>query len=440
MVTLPPVSIVGLGKLGASMAAAIASRGGTVVGVDLDQSVVDAINAGRAPVAETNLESTLSSNVSRIRATPDVAQAVHQTAISFVIVPTPGDERGSLSIGQVAHAFEGIGHALAAKPTYHVVVLSSTVLPGTTRRDLLPILEHASGKAPGRDFGLCYSPEFIEHGTAIRDFLNPDFTLVGELDPRSGDYLEAYYAEIMANSPACMRMSLENAELAKIAIHSFVTMKTAFANMLAALCERIPGGDVDVVTSAVGADRRVGDRDLKGGLGYGGPCFPRDNVALGFFAQEVGEEPLLPRSSAEANARIPARLADRVSSLAPAGSTIAVLGLAYRPKSHVTNASQSVALARLLTERGHDVMAFDPLVRELPGSQGIRVVDNLDVCLQTADLIVVATPDPLFASLRSGSLVGRERPLTVVDCWRQARGLARVPGVTYVAAGHGSTE
>jgi UDPglucose 6-dehydrogenase len=438
MVTLPPVSIVGLGKLGASMVAAIASRGGTVVGVDVNPDAVAALSDGRAPVQETNLEATIAANRSRIRATLDVAAAVHQTAITFVIVPTPSDERGAFSTAYAAHAFEAVARALATKPTYHVVVLTSTVLPGATRGELLPLLERESGKRAGQDFGLCYSPEFIALGSVIRDFLNPDFTLVGELDARSGDYLEAYYAEIMANSPPCMRMSLENAELTKISINSYVTMKITFANMLASLCERIPGGDVDVVTHAVGADRRVGDRYLKGGLGYGGPCFPRDNVALEYFARTVGEEALLPGSTDAANARIPERLADRVASLAAPGSTIAILGLAYKPRSHVIEESQSVALARLLHARGYQVMAFDPLVPGLPGAADIQVVDSLEACLQAADLIVVATPDPLFAGIDGASLVGRERPLTVVDCWRHARGLSRVAGVTYVAAGRAS--
>ena len=130
-------------------------------------------------------------------------------------------------------------------------MLTSTVLPGTTRQALLPVLERASGKRAGADFGLCYSPEFIALGSVIRDFLNPDFTLIGEIDARAGDMLEAYYAQVMANHAPARRMSLENAELAKISVNSFVTMKITFANMLASLCEAIPGADVDVVTQAL---------------------------------------------------------------------------------------------------------------------------------------------------------------------------------------------
>ena len=301
---------------------------------------------------------------------------------------------------------DGIGRALATKPTYHVVVLTSTVLPGVTRRELLPILERESGKRRRPGLRALLQPRSSSRRHAIREFLNPDFTLVGELDPRSGDYLEAYYAEVMANSPSCMRMSLENAELTKISINSYVTMKITFANMLAALCEHLPGGDVDVVTGAVGADRRVGDRYLKGGLGYGGPCFPRDNVALGFFARQVGEQAPLPAEHRRTHARIPQRLADRVSSLAPPGSTIAILGLAHEPRSRVTEQSQSVALARLLHERGHDGDGLRSARARASRRRGLHLVDNVDVCLQAADL--GHRGDPRSAScFRSGIGIAR---------------------------------
>jgi UDPglucose 6-dehydrogenase len=257
---LPRVSIVGLGKLGASMVAAIASRGGEVIGVDVNPDAVAAVASGRAPVQETDLDATLAANRTRIRATLDVVDAVRDSSITFVIVPTPSDARGAFSFDAAATAFEALGRALRTKDAYHLVVLTSTVLPGTTRQALLPVLERASGKRAGEDFGLCYSPEFIALGSVIRDFLNPDFTLIGEIDARAGEALEAYYARVMVNHPPARRMSLENAELAKISVNSFVTMKITFANMLAALCEAIPGADVDVVTHALGSDRRIGSR------------------------------------------------------------------------------------------------------------------------------------------------------------------------------------
>jgi UDPglucose 6-dehydrogenase len=419
--TMPRVSIVGLGKLGASMVAAIASRGGDVIGVDVNPDAVAAVAAGRAPVQETDLDATLAANRARIHATLDVAGAVRDSSITFVIVPTPSDARGAFAFDAAARAFEAIGGALRTKDAYHVVVLTSTVLPGTTRQALLPVLEDASGKRAGQDFGLCYSPEFIALGSVIRDFLNPDFTLIGEIDARAGETLEAYYAQVMVNHPPARRMSLENAELAKISVNSFVTMKITFANMLASLCEAIPGADVDVVTHALGSDRRIGSRYLTGGLGYGGPCFPRDNVALAFLARALGTPALGPEATDAANVQIPARVVARIVPLVPAGGTVGILGLAYKPASHVVEAAQGAALAEACLARGLRVLAFDPLVVTLPGRDGVHMAASVPEAVDAADVVVIATPDPAFTSIDWAGVLAHRPSLAIVDAWRLLR-------------------
>jgi UDPglucose 6-dehydrogenase len=421
MSAMPPVSIVGLGKLGASMVAAIASRGGTVIGVDVNPAAVESVAAGRAPVQETDLDATLAANRERIRATLDVADAVRDSTITFVIVPTPSDARGAFAFDAAARAFDAIGAALRTKDAYHLVVLTSTVLPGTTRQALLPVLERASGKKAGADFGLCYSPEFIALGSVIRDFLNPDFTLIGEIDARAGEMLEAYYAQVMANHPPARRMSLENAELAKISVNSFVTMKITFANMLAAICESIPGADVDVVTRALGSDKRIGAKYLTGGLGYGGPCFPRDNVALAFLARALGAPALGPEATDAANGLIPERVVARLAPLVSAGGTVGLLGLAYKPASHVIECAQGVALAEACLARGFKVVAFDPLVASLPPRVGLTVAASAADAVAAADVIVVATPDPAFLAIDWTAELTRRPGLVVLDAWRLLR-------------------
>lgn len=419
--TMPRVSIVGLGKLGASMVAAIASRGGEVIGVDVNAEAVAAVAAGRAPVQETDLDATLAGNVARIRATLDVGEAVRDSVITFVIVPTPSDARGAFAFDAAAKAFEAIGRALRTKDTYHVVVLTSTVLPGTTRQALLPILERASGKRGGADFGLCYSPEFIALGSVIRDFLNPDFTLIGEIDARAGQTLEAYYGQVMANHAPARRMSIENAELAKISVNSFVTMKITFANMLASLCEAIPGADVDVVTHALGSDKRIGAKYLTGGLGYGGPCFPRDNVALAFLARALGTPALGPEATDAANGQIPPRVVAKIAPLVPPGGTVGILGLAYKPASHVIEAAQGAALADACAARGWRVVAYDPLVAALPHANGVQVAASAAEVVGAADVVVIATPDPAFTALDWPAALTRRPTLAIVDAWRLLR-------------------
>jgi UDPglucose 6-dehydrogenase len=435
------VSVVGLGKLGASMAAATASRGHEVVGVDVDPRAVDCVREGRAPVDEAGLDELISVHRSRLRATTDFGDAIGHSDLTFVIVPTPSDARGAFSLKFVADAFREIGRALARKPGYHTVVLTSTVLPGASRFGLIPVLEQASGKRCGIDFGLCYSPEFVALGTVIRDFLHPDFLLIGQFDDRSGNALAEHYADIIANEAPIARMSLENAELAKISLNAYVTMKITFANMLADICDRLPGGDVDAISAAIGLDTRIGRRYLTGGLGFGGPCFPRDNIALGFLAQALGVRAELPLTTHALNRAIATRVADIVASAATPGARVAVLGLSYKPGTHVTEESQAVDIVTLLVERGYLVSAFDPLagglVRAALGDR-VQVADTLADCLRTADVVVVANPDPTFAALSAADFTGG-RNVVVVDLWRLlAKKLADAPGVRYVARGRGA--
>ena len=412
-------SIIGLGKLGCSMAAAIASRGIEVIGVDINQRTVELLKAGHAPVQETNLEKVIQENKRRLHATLSHEEAVHNSDISFIIVPTPSDERGAFSLQYAKWAFRKIGQALAEKENYHLVALTSTVLPGSTRYGLLPILEKESGKKCGPDFGLCYSPEFIALGSVIQDFLNPDFTLVGEFDERSGTVLEDCYGQIMLNSPPCKRMSIENAELTKVALNTYVTTKITYANMLAELCEQIPGGDVDIVTDAIGTDSRIGREYLTGALGYGGPCFPRDNVALSFIAIELGTKAELAETTHSANQALIGKFMKRFLNKIDRSKTIAVLGMAYKPYSHVIEESHSVFLARALANAGFRVVVYDSLAGDMVRNElkdKVVVLSSLKDCLEQADIFLVTTPDPEFKALSVNDFKGRH--VTVIDFWR----------------------
>ena len=433
------ISVIGLGKLGASMAAAFASRGFYVIGVDVNQKSIDLVNEGRTPVQETGLGEMIAANAERIRATTSHEDAVLDSDISFVIVPTPSDERGSFSLQYATWAFREIGKALRKKPSYHNVVLTSTVLPGSTRQALVPVLERESGKRAGRDFGVCYSPEFIALGSILNDFLNPDFTLVGEIDERCGADLESVYAHVVSNGAPSARMSLENAELAKISINTYVTTKITFANMLAEICEKLPGGDVDVVTNALGMDERIGKKYLTGSLGYGGPCFPRDNVALTFMAEQLGVSASLAVTTDAANRHIPERIARRVLAEVQPGTTVAVLGLSYKPHSHVIEESQGLAIARYLSRHGLRVVAYDPMSAEMESGEirrDVVVLDTVGECLSQAEAVVIATPDPEFRSLTSDDFTNAFSTVTIFDLWRTLPAeLRHQPHIKYIGTG-----
>ena len=438
------ISIVGLGKLGASMAAAIASKGHQVVGVDVNHRSVDAINAGRAPVQETGLQSLVEQNRERLRATMSTDEAMREAELTFAIVPTPSDHRGAFSLQYAAYAFREIGKALAKKKDWHTVVLTSTVLPGAMRHGLIPVLEKHSGKRAGIDFGVCYSPEFIALGSVIRDFLNPDFLLIGEINARSGEHLAACYADIIGSSCPVKRMSLENAELAKISINAFVTTKITFANMLAELCAAIPGGDVDVVSDAIGLDSRIGRKYLTGGLGFGGPCFPRDNVALAFIADALGARSDLVATTDRLNRSLAERILKQLKARVPREVTVAILGLSYKPSSHVIEESQAIVMAKAFLEYGSRVLAYDPLAGEAANLElggRVLILDNARDCLRDADVVLIATPDPEFKELAARDFQVEGRTVVVVDFWRiLSDRLSNTEGIDYLPYGRRSAD
>ena len=432
------VSVIGLGKLGGSMAAGLASRGLNVIGVDVNRHAVDAVNAGRAPVQETGLGEMIAANRARLRATLSTEEAVFGSDLSFVIVPTPSDERGAFTLQYAAFAFKALGQALKKKKGYHVIVLTSTVLPGAVRLGLLPILEQESGKKCGPDFGLCYNPEFIALGSVIRDFLNPDFYLLGEFDQRSGDLLEEIHHRVCQNHAPVKRMSLENAELAKIAINSYVTMKISFANMLAEFCEHLPGGDVDVVSDALGLDQRIGRKYLTGGFGFGGPCFPRDNVALDFMGKSLGVDSRLLAVNDDYNRGLSKRYVEKLQPHLPKGATVAVLGLAYKPLSHVIDESPGIYLCRALSEAGYRVIGHDALAAPHAESAlklTALVTDSLDEALKDADVVLVTTTDKSYTSLTAEALLRGRPGVTVIDFWRCLKHLTADRRIRYVPVG-----
>jgi UDPglucose 6-dehydrogenase len=271
------------------------------------------------------------------------------------------------------------------------------------------------------DFGLCYSPEFIALGSVIRDLLNPDFVLIGESEPRSGALLERLYKNMFENSPPIARMNFINAELTKLAINTYVTTKITFANMLARMCERLPEANVDVVTSALGMDGRIGRKYLKGATGYGGPCFPRDNLALAALARQIGAPAVLAEATDHANREEVQRLADLIKRKTPHGGTVGILGLAYKPNTDVVVESPGVLVAQILAAEKIAVVAYDPAAIENARGvvdETVRFAESIESCVQQADVVLITTPWEEFGQLQPRLLERQNRPRVLIDCWR----------------------
>ena len=434
------ISVVGLGKLGAVLAAVMADRGHQVVGVDLNPAYVDAVNGGRAPVSEPGLSELIARSAEQLSATSDVGVAVAKSDLTFVIVPTPSGPDGTFSLKYVLKVVEGIALALRNKSTYHLVVITSTVMPGSTGGEVLPLLEEISGKKCGEDFGLCYNPEFIALGSVIQDMSNPDMLLIGESDPRAGSILEDLYHSVCRNRPPVARMNFVNAELAKISVNTYVTTKISYANMLAEVCENVPGADSEVVAAALGLDTRIGRKYLKGASGYGGPCFPRDNSAFARFAEMQAVDATLAKATDQVNRRQVTRLRQRIVAATPAGEAVGILGLSYKPDTDVIEESQGMMLASLLAEDGYRVVVYDPAAmdnarRVLHGR--VEFAESMEACAAQAATLVIATPWKQFQSLRPQHLRQSSPAPAVFDWWRLLPPAVFEPATRYQACGRG---
>jgi UDPglucose 6-dehydrogenase len=267
--------------------------------------------------------------------------------------------------------------------------------------------------------------------------LHPDFVLIGESDARAGDMLQDIYRQVVGPDVAVRRMNFVNAELAKISVNTYVTMKISFANMLSEICHGLPDADADVVTAAIGMDGRSGGKYLQSGTGYGGPCFPRDTVAFVTAGRGVGVDAVLASATRKTNERQVPRLVDLVGQHAGKGDVVAVLGLSYKPGTNVVEESQGLLLATALDRAGYNVVAHDPAAidaaRAVLGA-GFCFAESTAEAVAAADVVVlmVAWPEyrDFFRTWR-----GTRNTKAVIDCWRLARENALEDDIAVVRLG-----
>ena len=438
------ISVIGLGKLGACSAACFAYKGFETIGVDINKDYVDAVNSGRAPVQEPRLQELIDACRDKLRATQDYGAALKESDITILIVPTPSREDGQFSNKYLKGALKELSMALRyVKKEYHLFVITSTVSPGSTEKELMPLIESVSGKKLNKDFGVCYNPEFIALGSVITDFLNPDMVLIGESDKRAGDQLEEVYETLCESNPYIARMSVISAEITKISLNSYVTMKISFANTLANICEAIPGANVDDITKALGADKRVAPYYLKGALSYGGPCFPRDNRAFTSFASMCGVDALLAKTTDEVNQIQVNRLTERImEQIGNSNNTlVSVLGLAYKPDTSVIEESAAIKLIEELLMKDLEVIVYDPLAMDNTRAylgDNILYASSVKDCLLKSTVCIITLPYDEFKLVEDSADIGG--PTTVIDCWRILDPAKLPEKIRYVALGISAKE
>ena len=392
------VSVIGLGHLGLPLAALLAACGHRVWGVDSDPAHVARLQHGDVGWHEPGLAALCRSAETDLLVTTDAAAAATASEVSIIAVPTPSGADGSYDPTHVLEAASRIGDALRRHDRPHVVVVLSTVMPGTLDGPVGAVLRARSGRPIGPLLGLCYCPAFGAIGSLLEDYRQPDFLLMGQSDPAAGSIAAAVFAAIHRNRPPLLRRTLLDAELAKITLNNFMIAKLSFATMIGNLCEQIPGADAAQVLSVLGHDRRIGAGFLRAAMPYGGPCFVRDVSAIEALARRHGVAVPLATVSETINAAHHDAIVEALRAATPEGGAIAVLGLAFRHGTDVALASPGLAIAGQLGRDGYRVSAWDPMARPEVG-EDIRLADTLAGCVHGADTVLIANDDPLCAEL-----------------------------------------
>ena len=434
------VSVVGLGKLGLCLAACFAYRGIRTIGVDVQERVGQAVNAGVTPLVEPRMEELIGSlGGSMLRATLDHAQAIEESDITFVLTATPSNPDGTFSNCHVESALTSLARAFGkSAKKFHTFVISSTVVPESTTGSFIPLIERESGRQLHRDFDVCYDPDFVALGNVVHDFLNPDLVLIGESRPGAGEKVEAIHRRMCENSPHLARMSLVSAEIAKVSLNAYITVKISFANTIANICEAIPGADVDAITGAIGKDRRISPYYFKGSLGFGGTCFPRDTRAFASISNKYGIEPALITAAESMNRFQDRHLSELVMREAAPGSRIAVLGVAFKPDTPVIAESPAVKLVHELLLKGYRVVVYDPLATDAAREEfgaSIEYAESCQQCLAACDVVVLTHPSKEMGEQVAG--FEPARTVSLIDCWRGLRDRRLPRNYRYVPLGLG---
>lgn len=394
------IAVVGLGKLGLPMAALFASKGHKVTGIDLETSVVRAVNDRTDPYDETGLDELLKNlSLPSLQATSDFAPAGEADVI-FIVVPTPSDANGRFRNDYVLDAINRMGPYLIH--TWQTVVVSSTVMPGSMDNFIMPALEAATLKKVGQGVGLAYNPQFIALGSVLANMANPDFVLIGARESRSaGDVADALEPVVGGNTGGHATTFI-NAELAKLALNAYVTMKISFANTLAQICESVPGADAVAVTDIIGTDSRIGNKYLMPGGPASGPCFPRDCLAFSTLDEDI------PSSLALATQEVNDSQVWRIQALFSGYGSVAILGVAYKPGTPVIEWSLGHAVGEALAASGVDVSWHDPMARVARFGKNRPAQE----AVARSEAVLLALPDPSYPLLDYGDRF-------VVDVWRQ---------------------
>jgi len=396
------ISVVGTGYVGLITGAGLAKLGHKVICVDIDQEKVDKINNKNPPIYEKGLKELLTEVIPKnLEATTDLNKAILNSQITFICVGTPSRKKGDTYFKQLETVSKEIGAALKNKNKPHLVVVKSTVLPGTTEKIVIPFIEENSGKKYGANFGVVMNPEFLREGSALNDFFNPDRIVIGSSDKKSLNTLKQMY-----NSFKCpiLETSFKEAEMIKYASNSFLATKLSFINEIGNVCKRL-GINTNTIAKGMGLDYRISPHFLRSGIGFGGSCFPKDVSALVFKATEVGYNTRLLRAVLDVNKDQPLRLLEILENIGPLkGKNIAILGLTFKAGTDDIRESPALSIIKDLLMEESKLKIYDPMAMARVKNifPHLTYEKTAQDAVDNADLVLILTEWPEFKKVNYG--------------------------------------
>jgi GDP-mannose 6-dehydrogenase len=429
------IAIFGLGYVGTVSAACLADIGHQVIGVDINPTKVEMINKGESPIVETGLAELISRIVAsgRLRATTQAAEALAGADLSLICVGTPDKGNGSPLLTAVSQTCQDIGRCLPTLGKYHVVVMRSTILPGTMEKMVQPTLEQASGMVAGREFGLCFNPEFLREGSSIYDFYNPPFTLIGADDQQAYETVATLYGSL---TTPVIQTEVKTAEMVKFVSNAFHALKITFANEIGNICKQHGIDSHEVMKIFCRDDKlNISPAYLKPGFAFGGSCLPKDLKALLYLGRHLDMhlpvlEAILPSNEMQ--------IKTGLDMIAQTGKKkVGVLGFSFKAGTDDLRYSAQVELIERLIGKGYQVKLFDRHV-SLARLQGANkayieseiphiatlMCPTIEDVLAESEVIVIGNKDETFA----GALQNLRRDQVVVDLVRVTNNVAHLNG------------
>jgi len=382
------IGIVGLGFVGLSLTSVLASKGFNVVGIDVDKEKCGKISDGISPFFEPDLEKTLKNGLKKKLEIKSDFSSVQDCDLIFVTVGTPQNRTGAIDLSIIKKAMMSLGKSIRESKKQHIILVKSTVIPGTMKDIILPILENNSKKKAGRDFGLVSNPEFLQESSAINDTKFPHAIVLGGYRTKFMKKVKKFFTKLHPNTPIIIT-NHQTAEMIKYANNSFLATKISFINQLSNICQKIPGANVDDIARTIGLDPRIGELFLNAGPGYGGSCLPKDMKALIKFAKITGVKPTLLNAVEDVNAK----QLEEIISIAKRklgileSKKITILGTSFKPNTDDIRDSIAIELIKKFLKRKVKVTVHDP-----------RAIENTKSVFKNKINYAKSIPDAILGS------------------------------------------